>query len=308
MSAVHKAVQILLRQPVKAKGARTCAKSPTQPEAQFAVAYLNEFGYFKSALDLLKDIELEDVLAAIRLFQNWFGLPRSGLLTSQTVKAMESPRCGHPDIVRSHHTQELRVRDFAEARLPAWRKRDLKYYVESYVPGIDKTQQDDIFQAAFDSWSQHGQINVTRTRTGKEADILIGTGEGQRSNFDGPGGTLAWAYLPDGSDSQLTMRFDLGETWITNPRGRGILLLNVASHEFGHIFGLDHSKVQQALMAPYYAAAISAPQSNDDIPRFVARYGSRTTPPPAAPVAPTDVTVTLSGPLAAGQYSLRKVA
>lgn len=302
-------VGLLLSQPIKAKGAKTNTRTPTPPEAKFAVAYLSEFGYFKDIIDAVSNITLDDILKAIKLFQNWFGLPKNGLLTSQTVKAMEAPRCGHPDIVREHHVEEVRLRDFAEVSLARWRKHDLKYFVEAYVAGISKSEQDGVFQAAFDAWCQYGQINAVSVSSAGEADIVITTGEGQRSNFDGPGGTLAWAYLPDGSDQQLTMKFDLGETWTTDPRGRGIVLLNVATHEFGHLFGLDHSKTQTALMAPYYNVNTATPQQDDDIPRFIARYGQRTSPGPAPGPAPVsgEIVLSYSGTLKGITVNGRKV-
>jgi hypothetical protein len=106
--------------------------------------------------------------------------------------------------------------------------------------------------------------------------------------------------MPDGSDQQLLMKFDLDETWIENANQRGILLENVACHEFGHLLGLTHSQVQGALMAPYYNAAISTPQQNDDIPRILARYGPATAQPPVGPT-PTPPVIP---PVVPSQHSL----
>jgi hypothetical protein len=71
------------------------------------------------------------------------------------------------------------------------------------------------------------------------------------------------------------MKFDLGETWTADPTHRGILYLNVAAHEFGHLFGLDHSKLRGALMAPYYNPGVASPKRKDDITRFQSLYGVR---------------------------------
>lgn len=253
---------------------------PTQDpaEARFALNYLDAFGFLVKALANWRDISLGDITDAVMSFQGWFGLKRSGNLCARTIKAMQWPRCGVPDIVREHHPY-VKVRAWAKARLPAWKKRNLKYVIADYVSGIGKAAQQEIIHNAFLSWTQHGQLDVEVSRS-NEADIVISTGEGPRSNFDGPGGTLAWAYLPEGDDRQLLMKFDLGETWSASPEQRGILLPNVGAHEIGHLLGLDHSRSASALMAPTYNQRIGTPQDNDDIPRFVARYGKRDQPTP----------------------------
>ncbi len=92
------------------------------------------------------------------------------------------------------------------------------------------------------------------------------------------------------------MRFDLDERWVIgNPQG-GILMRNVACHEFGHLLGLEHSTRQTALMAPYYAPSIVKPQASDDVPRIQALYGAAPVPPPVpTPIPPAvgNATVTL---------------
>ncbi len=300
--SLSRAVQLLTAMPVKAaKGHKKgeCPPPPSGPEAQFALSYLDTFGYFEQSLAGWKDIRVEDITKAIGLFQAWFGVRKSLQLDPQTVKAMEGPRCGHPDIHRKHDAKAQAIKQFINANLPRWSKTGVTYGFASFVPGLTKDVQRKLAAQAFQAWTRYGNLDVTET-TGSTADIVIGTGQGARSNFDGPGGTLAWAYLPDGSDRQLEMRFDLGETWITDPAQRGILYLNVATHEIGHLMGLDHSKVQSALMAPYYNVATSAPQQDDDIPRFQARYGVRAAPPPPPPpVNPgSRPTVVVSGDVA----------
>ncbi len=92
----------------------------------------------------------------------------------------------------------------------------------------------------------------------------------------------------------MEVRFDLDETWIDNPQARGILLLNVACHEFGHAIGLSHNSVKNNLLNPYYSAAISKPQS-EDIRQVVSLYGG----PVATPApGPTPGTPSSGAPLA----------
>jgi matrix metalloproteinase-14 (membrane-inserted) len=290
--SLKKAVGLLARFGEKFKTTRSLAnfqKPSTDPrEISFAVHYLEAFGYLPKELADWKSINLDDIMEAIKAFQNLFELKQDGHLCAKTIKMMEQPRCACPDILRPHHAQFLRVKEFAKQNLPAWTKRGLTYGVEAIPSGVDKDQFLAMLDQSFQHWTQHGNINTQRVNSGR-ADIIVGVGEGQRSNFDGPGGVLAWAYMPDGNDQPLNMKFDNSETWSFSPGQRGILIGNVATHEIGHLFGLDHSRVSSALMAPTYAAPVTVPQANDDIPRFQARYGIRTgdggpvNPPPTNP-------------------------
>jgi matrix metalloproteinase-14 (membrane-inserted) len=270
--------------------------------AEFALSYLDTFGYFAEALGSWKDITLADIVKAIGQFQALFGLVKTKMLDVKTVRTMEMPRCGCPDILREHHTEACGLRNVVNRNLPKWRKSGVTYAITDYMPSVSKSVMDEVVSKAFAAWTRHGNIEVTQSTSGTP-DILISYGRGRQSNFDGPGGTLAWAYLPNGSDSQLLCRFDVDETWILDPAARGILLFNVACHEFGHLLGLDHSRVQSALMAPYYNPSVAVPAANDDIPRFQARYGQKigppaSPPPPPVPVPPSEnssLTVTASG-------------
>lgn len=225
-----------------------------------AEKYLRFFGYLSQGT--------AGIAEAVAAFRRTFGLPHGDEVDDQVLRAMQAPRCGMPD--HRMATEESR-----------WRKKSLTYHVASYVNGLSRADQDDLIELAWRDWMAAADISVTRAVAPGAADIVISTGRGQATGFDGAQGTLAWAQLPQGDDRPLLMRFDLDETWIKDPRDRGIIFKAVAAHEFGHCLGLDHSQARGALMAPYYNAAIASPQANDDVPRIQALYG-----PPAAPPSP----------------------
>ena len=233
----------------------------------------------------------EDLEKAVKTFQRWFGLKADGIVGPMTLRAMETPRCGCPDVIdeaNSTHKMYMRMQSVIEANMARWNKKGLTYAVHSYVGGgLSKKTQEEIFAGAFKAWDDVCGINICRVSSTSKADLVLSTGSGRRHNFDGRGGTLAWAYLPNGRDNQLLMRFDLAETWVHNPRDRGILLFNVACHEFGHMLGLTHSKKRGALMAPYYNPSVAVPQWDDDIPRVQARYGKEQAPAPTPTPTPT---------------------
>jgi hypothetical protein len=51
---------------------------------------------------------------------------------------------------------------------------------------------------AFQQWEEHCELDITRVTTAAGANMILSTGSGRGDNFDGPSGTLAWAYLPPG--------------------------------------------------------------------------------------------------------------
>ncbi|CAB1349102.1 unnamed protein product [Coregonus sp. 'balchen'] len=87
------------------------------------------------------------------------------------------------------------------------------------------------------------------------ADIMIlfkGGYHRDFSPFDGPNGVLAHANS-HGRDQGGDTHFEDDETWTLSQRGVNLLL--VAAHEFGHALGLDHSRHRRALMFPTYQYA-----------------------------------------------------
>lgn len=261
----------------------------SKQEMKYALRWLDAYGYFQDALSDWKDITIGDIVDAVRKWQRMYHLKTDGYVGPKSLRAMQQPRCGCPDFHhknRKDHAQYLAAQQRAK-ELSKWNKGNLTYYIQNRVSGISHSDFERVVAAAFQAWENHCQLNVVQTTESGASDIVIDVGEGRRSNFDGPGGTLAWAYLPPGDDSWLLMRFDLSETWVLSAAQRGILLFNVACHEFGHLLGLTHSRQQGALMAPYYNPAVAVPQMIDDIPRSWARYGKRVDKPPVVPEPPS---------------------
>lgn len=251
------------------------ADGPQIEYMTLSINYLYLFGYL--AIQLLDRVSLDDVRKAVAKFQQWWGIKKEDGLGPKTVRAMMCPRCGCPDFVNPDHAGHVRYLKMMEyvtnGTSDRWRKKGLSYYVKGYLPGLARSEQLAVYAAAWKAWDSVCGIEIRRATRAAKADVVIDIGEGQTSHFDGPGGALAWSELPDGSDAQLQMRFDAAETWVTNPRQRGVLLRNVACHEFGHLLGLTHSPKPGALMAPHYNPAVGAPQWDDDIPQVQARYG-----------------------------------
>jgi len=181
------------------------------------------------------------------------------------------PRCGCPDFNLDTNPKK-------------WQSGHLTYCIVNRDADLDPEVWDRLIADAFDSWAKVADVRFSKINHRQSANIIVDIGAGQSHHFDGPMGTLAWAYLPPKHNymGQLMMKFDTDELWTKDAEAQGTLLRNVAAHEIGHILGLAHSSVDTALMAPYYSVNVFCPQE-EDISRIQELYGKPTTPDEAGP-------------------------
>ena len=158
--------------------ATTGEQSPQQ--LLFSVNYMTFFGYV--ATELLKNMNRKDLETAVKTFQNWFGLVADGIVGPRTLRAMEIPRCGCPDIADAENDvnrQFMRMQDVAQESKDSWVKHGLTYAVTAYVNGVSKTKQLETFAEAFKVWTDICGLEIQATKNASEADLLIGTGSGR---------------------------------------------------------------------------------------------------------------------------------
>ncbi|KAJ4942148.1 hypothetical protein JOQ06_012016 [Pogonophryne albipinna] len=131
--------------------------------------------------------------------------------------------------------------------------------ITQYTPNLTQSHVDSTIAQAFQLYSDVIPLNFKQ----------VYSDHGDFYPFDGAGGVLAHANSPGRGQGGDT-HFDDDETWTLSSRGVNLLL--VAAHEFGHALGLDHSRDRRALMLP-----------DDDRRGVQALYGSRTPVPTTAP-------------------------
>ena len=246
------------------------------------MTYLKKYGYIEN----IRELTLGEVHDGLVKLQGLAGLITDGELGPKTLRVMNTPRCACPDYYNDGHDFEVASMETLSNK---WGRKNLSYFIEKRDNDLSAQEWDEAIEKAFTQWSDVAGLKFTRSNSRSNANFIMSIGAGRRDQFDGPGGTLAWAQLPPGNsfNGQLLCRFDEAETWVLNRNQRGVLLVNVACHEIGHLLGLRHSNVQTALMAPFYSPGVTKPQLKDDVTRIQRLYGRPTGGGDVDPPEPT---------------------
>lgn len=253
-----------------------------------AIGYLQKFGFMNESSSGASAnlISSESYSEAIVEFQQFAQINESGILDSETLKWMNTPRCGNKDKGHTHHSRRSKRYALQGSK---WRRTDLTYRISKYPRRIKKSVADREIARAFQVWADVTPMNFIHKKEGKvHIDIRFVVSEhGDGDPFDGPGNTLAHAYFPQyGGDAH----FDDEEYWTINSYS-GTNLFQVAAHELGHSLGLGHSSVRESLMAPFYQRyKPDFRLHKDDILGMQSLYGRRTEPPQTIPTPPPDPT------------------
>lgn len=135
-----------------------------------------------------------------------------------------------------------------------------------------------VFKRAFSKWASVIPVSFIETDDYDFADIRIGFYSGDHGDgepFDGVLGVLAHSFSPESGKFHL----DAAETWAVDFGSEkspvAVDLESVAVHEIGHLLGLTHSPVKEAVMYPTLKPRDKKVDlALDDIQGVQALYGS----------------------------------
>ncbi|XP_041478202.1 72 kDa type IV collagenase-like [Lytechinus variegatus] len=253
------------------------------------------------------------VMSKLDQLQTYLRVPVTGRIDEATIEAMRRPRCGRadPDIAELNETENEGEIDVQEEENSGrrkkqkrrrhkryalagdrWSKKHITYRIDNYPTSvwIPRKKVQDSISRALQMWSDVTPLEFRMLDDwdidDEDADIYVSFSKyrhGDPYPFDGPDGTIAHAYLPNGQFGDLDgdVHFDDSE-YFSYDGESGYNLFKVAAHELGHSLGLEHSHTMGSIMVPDYAGFKGDDNEfklgDDDIRAIQVLYGDPSIP------------------------------
>jgi len=259
-------------------GGRRLRRGAEGDEVRDLQTMLARFGYLRGAYT--PGVLCECTERALRRYQRFFHLEPDGVVGEQTRRALVRPRCGVPDLFPINAAAS--VSGNYELIGCAYTRRHLTYAIQNHPEDLSPGATQASLATAFGVWAAVADLRFEQVGPDDAADFVIGWHLGDHGDgepFDALGGpssnVVGHAFFPPpcGGSFAGALHFDAAETWTTDTWGDGLLLLQVAIHEIGHLLGLKHSQEEASIMFPSYEPGKLSLHA-DDVAAIQALYGT----------------------------------
>lgn len=207
-------------------------------------AFLSKYGYLKPGSFAKGNID-DATSKAIKEYQEFFSLEQTGKFDPPTRNQAAAFRCGNPD------------RAIEAATACPWHGDKMRYVFKVFSSQVPKADCQSAIRSAFNTWEPHLPFKFVEVQLEEQADLVIEWvqhADGDYSMAKNCSAHSDWpadcCYICSAS-KRLPMHFNERDCKFVVGKENGKFdIETVALHETGHVIGMMHSTVRDAVMYP----------------------------------------------------------